>query len=190
MPDSEFDAAGMPVELESLSNVPGPNVILMRSKNLSVAWAGDVAVDSWAPGAPTVATWSDSKRGQYLRLVTKDDEMLGFVAVGMPRSAAELSMHAIRGTLPAGDRTVLLAAEHATKEHEMGPDDVLCSCSRATVGMVQDAAQEGCQNVTEIGECTRAGTDAEHATSRSEYYSTLWPGNGSYSGAAPSAGTD
>ncbi|NDK31533.1 (2Fe-2S)-binding protein [Nesterenkonia haasae] len=76
----------------------------------------------------------------------------------MPRSAAELSMHAIRGTLPAGDRTVLLAAEHATKEHEMGPDDVLCRCSGATVGMVQDAAQEGCQNVTEIGECARAGT--------------------------------
>lgn len=162
----ERDAAGRPVDLarpddaaEASGAVEDPRVevILMKSKTLSVACAGTTQVDPWAPEAPTVSTWSDPQAGQYLRIVTEGEQLLGFVSVGMARTAAELAMHASRGTLPVADRTALVAAQHATAEQELGDDDVLCRCSGATAGMVSEAA-ETCSTVDEVGAACRAGT--------------------------------
>lgn len=176
VPEAELDAAGTPVEFEAgAGSAPAPgglDVVLMKSKTLNVACAGDTShdpwdIDPWDPAAPTVSTWSDPKHGQYLRIVTEpvsagDDaageRLLGFVSVGMPRSAAELAMHATRGTIPVADRTALLAAEHATKEAELGPEDVLCRCAGTTAGMVQEAAETCCRTVEEVSAETRAGT--------------------------------
>ena len=181
LPEVELDASGAPVEfhVDGVSNGAGSaqepaglDVVLMKSKTLNVACAGDTSqdpwdIDPWDPAAPTVSTWSDPKHGQYLRIVTEpvsagDDaageRLLGFVSVGMPRSAAELAMHASRGTIPVADRTALLAAEHATKEAELGPEDVLCRCAGTTAGMVQEAAETCCRTVDEISAETRAGT--------------------------------
>lgn len=181
LPEVELDASGAPVEfhVDGVSNGAGSaqepaglDVVLMKSKTLNVACAGDTSqdpweIDLWDPVAPTVSTWSDPKHGQYLRIVTEpvsagDDaageRLLGFVSVGMPRSAAELAMHASRGTIPVADRTALLAAEHATKEAELGPEDVLCRCAGTTAGMVQEAAETCCRTVDEISAETRAGT--------------------------------
>lgn len=163
---TEHDAAGRPVDLTASTPAraatagPAPqtlDVILVKSKTLSVACAGETAVDPWDPESPTVSTWSDPKAGQYLRIVTEGDRLLGFVSVGMPRSAAELALHCTRGTLPVADRTALLAAEHATKEAELGPDDVLCRCSGATARQVEEAAS-CCDTVEEVGAACRAGT--------------------------------
>lgn len=162
----ERDAAGRPVDLarpdgagEAAGAVEDPRleVILMKSKTLSVACAGTTQVDPWAPEAPTVSTWSDPQAGQYLRIVAEGERLLGFVSVGMARTAAELAMHASRGTLPVTDRTALVAAQHATAEQELGDDDVLCRCSGATAGMVSEAA-ETCSTVDEVGAACRAGT--------------------------------
>ena len=181
LPEVELDASGAPVEFHvagvsngagSAQEPAGLDVVLMKSKTLNVACAGDTSqdpwdIDPWDPAAPTVSTWSDPKHGQYLRIVTEpvsagDDaageRLLGFVSVGMPRSAAELAMHASRGTIPVADRTALLAAEHATKEAELGPEDVLCRCAGTTAGMVQEAAETCCRTVDEISAETRAGT--------------------------------
>ena len=150
----------------------GLDVVLMKSKTLNVACAGDTSqdpwsIDPWDSTAPTVSTWSDPKHGQYLRIVTEPassgdasagERLVGFVSVGMPRSAAELAMHASRGTLPAADRTALLAAEHATQEAELGPEDVLCRCAGTTAGMVQEAAETCCRTVEQVSAETRAGT--------------------------------
>lgn len=160
----ELDAAGRPVDLSGNLSATGADtapqrldVILVKSQTLSVACAGETAVDPWDPESPTVSTWSDPKAGQYLRIVTEGERLLGFVSVGMPRSAAELALHCTRGTLPVADRTALLAAEHATKEAELGPDDVLCRCSGATAGQVEQAAS-CCTTVEEVGAACRAGT--------------------------------
>ncbi|GAB3186487.1 FAD-dependent oxidoreductase [Nesterenkonia suensis] len=156
----ERDASGRPVDLRTSTEGPAPqtlDVILVKSKTLSVACAGDTAVDPWDPESPAVSTWADPQAGQYLRIVTDGERLLGFVAVGMPRSAAELALHCTRGTLPVADRTALLAAEHATKEAELGPEDVLCRCSGATAGQVEQAAS--CSStVEEVGAACRAGT--------------------------------
>lgn len=184
VPEVEVDAAGVPVEfapdpvrpaadgipeeaLAEETSTPeagedvgsaGLDVILVKSKTLNMACAGTTDVDPWDPHAPEVSTWSDPKHGQYLRIVTEGERLLGFVSVGMPRTAAELAMHASRGTLPAADRTALLAAEHATKEAELGPEDVLCRCAGTTVGQVAEAAASCCRTVGEISSETRAGT--------------------------------
>ncbi|WP_218222061.1 FAD-dependent oxidoreductase [Nesterenkonia sp. Act20] len=150
----ERDASGSPVRMRAGT---GLDVILVKSKTLNVACAGTTDVDPWDPDSPSVSTWSDPKAGQYLRIVSEHDRLLGFVSVGMPRSAAELAMHAGRGTMPVADRTALLAAEHATREAQLGPDDVLCRCAGTTLSQVEDAA--GCaSSVAEVGEACRAGT--------------------------------
>lgn len=159
----EFDAAGEPVQFPQAETGPGEteesglDVVLVKSKTLNMACAGTTDVDPWDPQAPEVSTWSDPKNGQYLRIVTEGEQLLGFVSVGMPRTAAELAMHASRGTLPAADRTTLLAAEHATQEAELGPEDVLCRCAGTTMGQVCDAAAS-CSTVADISTETRAGT--------------------------------
>ncbi|KUG60590.1 FAD-dependent oxidoreductase [Nesterenkonia jeotgali] len=150
----ERDAAGASVELAAAT---GLDVILLKSHTLNIACAGTTDVDPWNPDSPTVSTWSDPKGGQYLRIVSDQDRLLGFVSVGMPRSAAELAMHAGRGTMPVTDRTALLAAEHATREAQLGPQDVLCRCAGTTLAQVQDAA--ACSSsVAEVGTACRAGT--------------------------------
>lgn len=161
---TEHDAAG---EVVSMPSGAGLDVILVKSKTLNVACAGMTDVDPWDPDSPSVSTWSDPRAGQYLRIVSDQDRLLGFVAVGMPRSAAELAMHAARGTIPVTDRTALLAAEHATREAQLGPEDVLCRCAGITLGQVQEAA-ECASTVAEVGEACRAGTGCGTCHSRIE----------------------
>jgi assimilatory nitrate reductase electron transfer subunit len=130
---------------------------VVKSHTLSVACAGDLTADPWDPNGPSVTTWADPGAGQYLRLVTQGSRLLGFVAIGLPRSAAELSRHALTGTLPVAERSALLAMEHAAADRELGPEDVLCRCSGATAGQVHEAAQE-CTTVDEVGGRCGAGT--------------------------------
>lgn len=163
--DPDLDAAGRPVPAPS-PVPPGHRLdpIIVKSHSLSVACAGnpsvDPALDPWDPRGPHVSTWADPAAGQYLRIVSEGDRLLGFVAIGLPRTAAELSRHAGTGTLPAADRSALLALEHAAGDRELGPEDVLCRCSGATVGHVEEAAAAATSSATvdEVGRRCGAGT--------------------------------
>jgi assimilatory nitrate reductase electron transfer subunit len=154
--ERERDAAGRPVEAPA---APSGRLdpIIVKSHTLSVACAGDPAADPWDPQGPEVSTWADPGAGQYLRIVTEGERLLGFVAIGLPRCAAELSRHAHTGTLPVADRSALLALEHAAGDRDLGPEDVLCRCSGATAGQVEQAAAE-CATVDEVGGRCGAGT--------------------------------
>ncbi|GAA1679391.1 FAD/NAD(P)-binding oxidoreductase [Citricoccus zhacaiensis] len=157
----ERDAAGRPVLTPTPTPTPAPtgrlDPIVVKSHTLSVACAGDLTADPWDPQGPSVSTWADPEAGQYLRIVTQGTRLLGFVSIGLPRSAAELSRHALTGTLPVADRSALLAMEHAAADRELGPEDVLCRCSGATAGQVHEAAVE-CATVDEVGGRCGAGT--------------------------------
>ena len=164
--ERERDATGRPVD------APGPprgrlDPIIVKSHSLSVACAGDPSADPWDPEGPDVSTWADPGAGQYLRIVTDGERLLGFVSIGLPRSAAELSRHALTGTLPVADRTALLALEHAAGDRDLGPDDVLCRCSGATAGQVEKAVTE-CGSVDEVGSRCGAGTGCGTCRSRIE----------------------
>ncbi|VXB74422.1 FAD-dependent oxidoreductase [Citricoccus sp. K5] len=156
----ERDAAGRPVPRPTPGTPASTSrldPIVVKSHTLSVACAGDLTADPWDPQGPSVSTWADPVAGQYLRIVTQGSRLLGFVAIGLPRSAAELSRHALTGTLPVADRSALLATEHAAADRELGPEDVLCRCSGATAGQVHEAAME-CATVDEVGGRCGAGT--------------------------------
>lgn len=158
----ERDAAGRPVAAPPPAR-PGHRLdpIIVKSHSLSVACAGDPSVDPsldpWDPRGPHVSTWADPAAGQYLRIVSEGERLVGFVAIGLPRTAAELSRHAGTGTLPVADRSALLAMEHAAGDRELGPEDVLCRCSGATCGQVEEAAADS-STVDEVGRRCGAGT--------------------------------
>ena len=93
-------------------------------------------------------------------MVTREGVLTGFVSVGMPRTAAELSvLYTRRGELPA-DRSLLLRLDAADEAapRATGRDATVCMCNAVTAGTIEDAISDGCDTVAEVGRCTRAGT--------------------------------
>ena len=74
-----------------------PGVVVLKGELVDIASAGDVSADPFAPvpageDAPGIAVWADPEHGTYVKMATRDGILTGFVAVGMPRAAAELSV--------------------------------------------------------------------------------------------------
>ena len=97
--------------------------------------------------------------------------LTGFVCVGMPRTAAELTLLFERGGELPADRSLLLRYD--------GPDDVpgengdafaptatVCWCNAVTVERIESSAAEGNDTVACIGRDTRAGTGCGGCKSR------------------------
>ncbi len=142
-----------------------PGVVLLKAEGVDLISAGDVSADPFAPVprgevAPGVAVWADPEHGTYTKMVTRGGVLTGFVSVGMPRTAAELSvLYARRGELPA-DRSLLLRLDAAddAAPRATGRDATVCMCNAVTAGTIEDAISDGCDTVAEVGRCTRAGT--------------------------------
>lgn len=164
-------AAAIAAELSGADDDAGafadehPGVVVLKGELVDIASAGDVSADPFAPvpageDAPGIAVWADPEHGTYVKMATRDGILTGFVAVGMPRAAAELSVLYLRaGELPA-DRSLLLRLDDpdADAVAPAGRDATLCICNAVTVGQIDDAIDDGCGSVAEIGACTRAGT--------------------------------
>ncbi|WP_053774158.1 FAD-dependent oxidoreductase [Clavibacter capsici] len=167
-----------------------PPVVMLKAEGVDVVAGGDVTAEPWddppprrrrpgrahaascaadepAPGAVPapreVAVWTDPARGAYVKTVTRDGILVGFVSVGMPRAGAELTLlFERRGELPA-DRSVLLRLDAADAGSlptgdPLAPDATVCWCNGVTAGTIAEAAADGAGTVEEIGACTRAGT--------------------------------
>ena len=164
-------AASIAAELDGDEGFAGefvdehPGVVVLKGELVDIASAGDVSADPFAPVpagevAPGIAVWADPEHGTYVKMATRDGILTGFVAVGMPRAAAELSVLYLRaGELPA-DRSLLLRLDDpdAGAVAPAGRDATLCICNDVSVGQIEDAIDDGCGSVAEVGECTRAGT--------------------------------
>ncbi|WP_229663091.1 FAD-dependent oxidoreductase [Microbacterium album] len=142
-----------------------PGVVALKAEQVDLVAAGEVSADPFAPvpageKAPGVAVWADPQHGAYVKMVTTDGALTGFVAVGLPRTAAELSvLYARRGELPA-DRSLLLRLDAAEEQvpRPTGRDATVCVCNGITAGAIEDAIGDGCASVADVGRCTRAGT--------------------------------
>lgn len=142
-----------------------PGVVALKAEQVDLVSAGDVSADPFAPvpageTAPGVAMWADPQHGTYVKMVSRDGVLTGFVSVGMPRTAAELSvLYARGGELPA-DRSLLLRldAEDDAGPRATGRDATVCVCNGVTAGAIDDAIDDGYETVAEVGRCTRAGT--------------------------------
>lgn len=164
-------AAAIAAELDSADDHPGefadehPGVVVLKGELVDIASAGDVSADPFAPvpageDAPGIAVWADPEHGTYVKMATRDGILTGFVAVGMPRAAAELSVLYLRGGELPADRSLLLRLDDPDADAiaPAGRDATLCICNAVTVGQIEDAIDDGCSSVAAIGECTRAGT--------------------------------
>lgn len=158
---AEVDGADIEPYVEEV-----PGVVLMKSRQVDLVAAGDASADPFAPvpaggTAPEVAMWADPQHGTYVKTATTDGVLDGFIAVGMPRAAAELSvLYQRRGELPS-DRSLLLRldAVEDTAPRATGRDATVCMCNAVTAGQIEDAvADHACETVEEVGRCTRAGT--------------------------------
>ncbi|MCW4465518.1 FAD-dependent oxidoreductase [Glutamicibacter sp. MNS18] len=147
------------------ADLPAPvfdtsDVLMLKGQGLEVTAAGDTSGGLFDQDKQVVV-YADPANGRYLRLVTRDAVPKGFVAMGLPRTAAELVLAYERGTALPKDASTLLRLDDPADQSPAvapGPGDQLCRCSGATYGEVEHAVESGCTTVTEVGESCRAGT--------------------------------
>jgi assimilatory nitrate reductase electron transfer subunit len=164
------EASGRAAPPSFVEEVPG--IVALKAHGIDLVAAGDVSADPFAPvphgeSAPGVSMWADPEHGTYTKMVTTQGVLTGFVSVGMPRAAAELSvLYARRGELPA-DRSLLLRLDGADELPRVeGRDAAVCMCNAVTAGVIEDAIVEGCDTVAAVGRSTRAGTGCGGCRSR------------------------
>lgn len=150
-----------------------PGVILLKARGVNLAVAGDIQREPWESiawdaddgGRPPleVSLWADPAHGRYVKMCTRGGALEGFIALGMPRAAAELTLlFGSGGELPA-DRSVLLRLDGPESSlgapgSLAGPESTLCRCAGVSRGIVQEAVLGGCSTVDEVSKSTRAGT--------------------------------
>ncbi|HWH26822.1 MAG TPA: FAD-dependent oxidoreductase [Pseudolysinimonas sp.] len=148
-------------------------VVMLKAEKVDVVAVGNVHVDPWdepdhAPGcsdaALSVAQWADPANGRYVSMVTRNGVLDAFVCVGMPRTAAELTLLFERGSELPADRSVLLrydGPDYAVGlgcEEAFAPTSTVCWCNGVTAGQITDAVLAGCDTVARVGRETRAGS--------------------------------
>jgi len=146
-----------------------PGVVMLKAEGVDVVAGGDVDADPFAPAhspachAPQVTLWADPARGAYVKLVTVDGVLTGFVAVGMPRTGAELTLLFERGSELPADRSTLLRldapdAGMTAVADPFAADATVCWCNGVSAGAIREAAAAGEPTVACVKASTRAGT--------------------------------
>jgi assimilatory nitrate reductase electron transfer subunit len=151
----------------------GAAVVMLKAEGIDVVSVGNTAADPWdlpaddhaagCASAPLrVAQWADPEHGRYVKMVSRDGILEGFVCVGMPRTAAELTLLFERGSELPADRSLLLRYDGPDYEPSAGSsfarEATVCWCNGVTVGAIADSAEAGNTSVACIGAATRAGT--------------------------------
>ena len=146
-------------------------LVMLKAEDVDVVAVGSALPDPWdadpqaAPGVPArqVSQWADPEHGTYVKLVTRAGILEGLVCIGMPRTAAELTLLFERGSELPADRSVLLRhdgpdATPASEGSALAPDATVCWCNGVTVGHVHESVRAGADTVACVGAATRAGT--------------------------------
>lgn len=149
-----------------------PGVIVLKARGMNMAVAGDNSADPWdedalAAGAVNgrprlqVSQWADPEHGRYVKMTTRGGVLEALVAVGMPRTAAELVGLFERGAELPADRSLLLRLDGPDQLPGTGaadPAGTVCRCAGVSGAAIQGAVEEGCSTVPEVSKATRAGT--------------------------------
>lgn len=146
-----------------------PALVMLKAEDIDVVSVGDIELDPWDTDylasdeveARQVSQWVDPQHGRYLKMVTRDGVLEGFVSVGLPRTAAELTLLFERASELPADRSVLLrndGPDFVPSTAEFAPDATVCWCNGVTVGHIHTSFDEGNDTVSCIGKATRAGT--------------------------------
>lgn len=167
-------ASGLSEDAETLPELPAeqPGVVVLKARGLNMAVAGNNSAEPWDEEALTagavngrprlqVSQWADPEHGRYVKMTTRGGVLEGLVAVGMPRTAAELvGLFERSDELPA-DRSLLLRMDGPDQLPGSGAGDpagTVCRCAGVSGAAIQEAAVDGCGTVAEVSKATRAGT--------------------------------
>lgn len=142
-------------------------IVMLKAEHVDVVAVGDVSADPWDDDALAprrrVAQWADPEHLRYVKMVTEGGVLTGFACVGMPRTAAELTLLYDRGGELPADRSLLLRFDGpdydpAADADAFAPDTTVCWCNGVTVGRIEESAACGNTTVDGVGRDTRAGT--------------------------------
>ena len=160
------ETAGEPDASDAVIAPERDPIVALKAEHIDVVAAGDVSADPWDDEpAPRrhVAQWADPEHGRYVKMVTEDGVLTGFVSVGMPRTSAELTLlFERRDELPA-DRSMLLrldGPDYGPRDDAdaFAPTTTVCWCNAVTVERIEASASCGHATVECVGRDTRAGT--------------------------------
>ncbi len=159
------EAAGHPTSAAAPSE--RDPIVMLKAEHIDVVAVGEITADPWDDDAVhprrRVSQWADPEHLRYVKMVTEDGVLTGFVSVGMPRTAAELTLlFERRGELPA-DRSILLRFDGPDHDpngdaNAFAPETTVCWCNAVTVGRIEASAACGNTTVECVGRDTRAGT--------------------------------
>ena len=149
-----------------------PGVVVLKARGMNMAVAGDNAAEPWDEEALTagavngrprlqVSQWADPEHGRYVKMTTRGGVLEGLVAVGMPRTAAELVGLFERGAELPADRSLLLRLDGPDQLPGGGaadPAGTVCRCAGVSGAAIAAAATGGCSTVADVSKSTRAGT--------------------------------
>lgn len=148
-------------------------LVMLKAEHVDVVAAGDVSPDPWDDDARGrhVAQWADPEHGRYAKIVTADGILTGFVCVGMPRTAAELTLMYERGDELPADRSLLLRFDGpdfdpTSASAALAPHATVCWCNGVSVEQIGDSMSAGNATVECVGRDTRAGTGCGGCRSR------------------------
>ncbi|MBE4717056.1 FAD-dependent oxidoreductase [Pseudarthrobacter sp. AB1] len=167
-------ATGTQEQADTLQELPQEQagVIVLKARGMNMAVAGDNGAEPWDEEALTagavngrprlqIAQWADPEHGRYVKMTTRGGVLEGLVAVGMPRTAAELVGLFERGAELPADRSLLLRLDGPDQLAASGPADpeeTVCRCAGVSGTKIQGAVADGCSTVAEVSKATRAGT--------------------------------
>ncbi|MBO0979827.1 FAD-dependent oxidoreductase [Microbacterium sp. SD291] len=156
---------------EATPFVDRASVVTLKAEAVDVVAGGTVDADPWDEESHAdtclherqVTQWLDPARGAYAMMVTRAGVLEGFVAVGMPRAGAELTLLFERGGELPADRGALLRLDAddagATLTGDpFAPEATVCWCNGVTVERIADTIADGADTVECVGSRTRAGT--------------------------------
>jgi assimilatory nitrate reductase electron transfer subunit len=149
-----------------------PGVIVLKARSTNMAVAGDNSAEPWdeealRAGAVNgrdrlqIAQWADPEHGRYVKMTTRAGVLEALVAVGMPRTAAELVQLFERGAELPADRSLLLRLDGPDQAAATGaadPERTVCRCAGVSGTKIAAAVASGCGTIAEVSGATRAGT--------------------------------
>ncbi|HWI32266.1 MAG TPA: FAD-dependent oxidoreductase [Microbacterium sp.] len=150
-------------------------LVMLKAEHIDVVAVGDVSLE---PGDDDrtgrdrkVSLWSDPEHYRYVKMVSENGVLTGFVCVGMPRTAAELTLLFERGGELPADRSLLLRFDGpdyvpGDDGDAFAPTATVCWCNAVTVERIEESAARGNDTVACIGRDTRAGTGCGGCKSR------------------------
>lgn len=160
------------------------SVILLKARGVNLAVAGEVTAEPWdefeaesacavhssdartgARAPLRVALWADPEHGAYVKMATRGGTLAGFVALGAPRAAAELTLLFESGAELPSDRSLILRLDGPDSHvsaggvgTSAGPESTMCRCAGVSRSTVAEAVADGCSTLEDVSRQTRAGT--------------------------------